>query len=714
MDNKVFGRIGFHFSLPVRAKLMTAMLVLALVPLIIVGALVINRLERVLQQQMAADSEALTRERAGQLSQEISRLQNISYSMAAAQTTRFLGADNRQREEYVNNLLDSTPGLSRLALIDQEGAVMARAPRHDVGPVMVPETARTGWFTAQVSVETGSEPQYQIFAPVVFQNQVRTVVFLSANLRALVTQAQLPRANDGAYLTVTDKDGTVLYSTMPGYEDVLRGVNLSSDPQVNAAMQGQTTSGWSHLPSGEVFLAAAPAKVGDMNWIVTYAVPSSKALGTVSALRGTLTNDLALVTGVLVLIVLAFGLLLSNQLVSPILKVVRVMGRVREGDLEARVPAMGNDELGTLGNDLNDTLDSIVSLVQTRQERDQLQRSITRLLDEVAAVGSGDLTVQAQVTADQTGAIADAFNYMIEELRGLVQRTQETAGQVSGASSQVTVLSERMVASAEEQARRLGEARASVTTMTGLMNDVRTTVGESVAAADEARSAVEAGQEAVNETMDAMGRLRNEARETAKKIKRLGESSQEIGEIVRLINEIADQTHLLALNASIQAAMAGAHGRGFAVVAEEVRSLAERSGEATEKIDELINAIQADTNAAMVAMERSTQEVVTGSRLADKAGKALTAIGDVTERIVGLSAQIETVVESQFQSARTLETTVGEVASATIQATDEVRSVAQGMQQLSEMAGSLRDSVSVFRVDDTPEVSDEAASPVAA
>ena len=183
------------------------------------------------------------------------------------------------------------------------------------------------------------------------------------------------------------------------------------------------------------------------------------------------------------------------------------------------------------------------------------------------------------------------------------------------------------------------------------------------------------------------------------KIKRLGESSQEIGEIVRLINEIADQTHLLALNASIQAAMAGEHGRGFAVVAEEVRALAERSATATSKIEELIRVIQADTNAAMVAMERSTQEVVAGSRLADKAGNALTAIDEVTERIVHLSGQIEDLVSRQVATAETLEATVAEVAGATNQATEDVREVADGMQELVQLSASLRESVSVFRVE---------------
>lgn len=710
MAQQAMGRQGTQArTIPVRIKLTLAMLVLALGPLLVVGALVTNRVEEVVVRQLAADSQAAARERAQQLEQEMARVQSLGYSIGAAQTTRFIGAPRRQREEYLQGILASTPGLKRLAIIQLDGTLMAVFPSEEERPQALPDAARSGQVSSAVTSDIDGRPVYKIHVPIMTQGQVRMVLAATMDFQSLVGSAQLPRATDGASLTIVDREGQVIYSTLTNYGELFKGADMRADGMVGEALRGQPAAGWSTGPYGDAYIAATP--VTGSNWVVMYAVPSRAALSTLAALRADLVRDLILLTGLLTVIVLGLALLLGRSLVSPILRVCGVMSRVRSGDLQARVPAMSNDELGTLGHDLNATLDSVVALVQTREERDQLQRGITRLLDEVSMVASGDLTTQAQVTADQTGAIADAFNYMIDELRSLVERMQTTADQVTTAATTVTGLTDELVVSADEQTRRLDEARGSVTTMTSLMTEVRTTVGESVAAIGAARTAVGSGQQAVGETLEAMTRLRSETQETAKKIKRLGESSQEIGEVVRLINEIADQTHLLALNASIHAAMAGEHGRGFAVVAEEVRQLAERSAGATAKIEDLIRAIQIDTSAAMVAMERSTKEVVTSSRLADQTGHALTSIDEVTDKIASLSAQIETLVEHQFQSAWALEGTVREVVGTTAEATQAVRSVAEGMQELNELAETLREVVSVFRVerDEADEVVETAA-----
>jgi methyl-accepting chemotaxis protein len=685
-------------GLSLRAKMTIAMLVLALAPLGVVAALVFNRVDQVVLRQVAVDSEAAARERARQIGEEVERVNQSSYLLAAAQLTRLRGAEMGQREDFLLSAQSNSGAINRIMLIDPASStILVSAPRVNSGTrADLPETAKNGQFTTGLGWSDTKQAQYRVFTPVMAQGRVQFVLELDADFRSLVGPSALPRADDGAFLTIVDKDGKALFGSQQGWEEIYK--EAVKGPQLEAALRGQATSGWSKGgPLGDVYLAASP--IAGPNWVALYAIPSAKALNAAAELRSTLVRDLLMVVGLLALVALAASVALSRQFVSPILHLAGVMERVRAGRLDARATVRSNDELGALSRDVNQTLDSLVSLVQTREERDELQSSIRHLLDEVSEVAAGDLTVEAEVSAGPTGAIADSFNYMIEELRGLVQRTQSTADQVSTEAGQVTTLTERLVTSATDQRRRLDEARAAVTEMTGLMAEVRTTVGDSVAATGEAREAVEAGQQAVGETMSAIGRLRGEARETAMKIKRLGESSQEIGEIVRLINEIADQTHLLALNASIQAAMAGEHGRGFAVVAEEVRALAERSAAATSKIEELIRVIQADTNAAMVAMERSTQEVVAGSRLADKAGNALTAIGDVTERIVALSGQIEDLVSRQVTTAEALEATVAEVAGATNQATDDVREVADGMQELVHLSASLRESVSVFRVE---------------
>lgn len=713
-------------GLSLRTKITIAMLALALAPLGIVGGLVFNRTDQVVLKQVSADSETTVHERARQAGDEIARLRQTSLSLAAAQAIRFRGADMTQRE----NALLSAQGtvsnsVNHIILLDPSGTILVSAPRLSLlYRLDLPETTRNGEPSARVGLDENGRPQYQAFAPIMTQGTLRMALVVQAEFRGLLGSSEAPRAADGAALTLVDRAGKVVYSTQNGWESAFKEAVISA-PQVEAALGGRTTSDWSKGTAlGDVFLAAAPVPnpipTAPPDWVVVYTIPSAAVLNAAADLRAGLVRDLLLVTAILALVVLAASVLFSRQLVAPVLAICRVMGRVRDGDFGARAAARGNDELTTLGRDLNQTLDSLVALIQTREERDELQRGIRQLLDEVSEVASGDLTVQADVTAGPTGAIADSFNYMIEELRGLVQRTQATADQVSTEATGVTSLTDRLVTSATEQRRRLEEARSSVSEMTGLMAAVRTTVEDSVTATTEAREAVVAGQQAVGETMSAIGRLRGETRETAMKIKRLGESSQEIGEIIRLINEIADQTHLLALNASIQAAMAGEHGRGFAVVAEEVRALAERSAAATSKIEELIRVIQADSNAAMVAMERSTQEVVAGSRLADRAGGALTAIGEVTERIVELSGQIEGLVGRQVAAAQALEVTVLEVADSTGQATSHAREVAEGMQALTRLSASLRESVSVFRVETEAEApatdgeSDETATPVAA
>ena len=231
--------------------------------------------------------------------------------------------------------------------------------------------------------------------------------------------------------------------------------------------------------------------------------PSAKALNAAAELRSTLVRDLMLVVGLLALVALAASVALSRQFVSPILHLVGVMER---GYRRRRATVQSNDELGALPGRREPDARLAAGLASSRRrERDELQSSIRHLLDEVSEVAAGDLTVEAQVSAGLTGAIADSFNYMIEELRGLVQRTQSTVDQVSTEAGQVTTLTERLVTSATDQRRRLEEARASVTEMTGLMAEVRTTVGDSVAATGEAREAAEAGQQAVGETMSAIG-----------------------------------------------------------------------------------------------------------------------------------------------------------------------------------------------------------------
>ncbi len=275
-----------------------------------------------------------------------------------------------------------------------------------------------------------------------------------------------------------------------------------------------------------------------------------------------------------------------------------------------------------------------------------------RLLDELSSLADGDLTVQATVTEDITGAIADSINYAIEALRELVTTINDSAIQLDGAAKQTQAAAAHMAKASGAQSRQITAASESMADMAASIEEVS---GNSERCADVARHSVDIahkGGDAVRRTIDGMNAIRETIQETSKRIKRLGESSQEIGNIVELINDIAEQTNILALNASIQASMAGEAGRGFAVVADEVQRLAERAANATKQIEVLVRTIQTDTNEAVVSMERSTTDVVGGALLAENAGAALEEIEQVSNQIASLVQNISASARAAGGSLR--------------------------------------------------------------
>lgn len=402
--------------------------------------------------------------------------------------------------------------------------------------------------------------------------------------------------------------------------------------------------------------------------------------------------------------VLTVNYFVQREVKSRLLGLVDVCRDYAGGDRSVRVMVNGDDEFAMLSMSLNTLLDSQgtsqggVTFSSNGNDAAALQAQIEKLLQEVSAVGDGDLRVQAEVTPDTLGVLADSFNYMIEELAKVVGRVQTTAVQVTNATRRIIDRSDELTQASETQVTQISQTTEAVEALAIFIQNVARNAQLSAEAAQEALHNASSGQRSVRQTIEGMVLIRENVQETSKKIKRLGERSNEIGEIVRIIEDIADQTNLLALNAAIQSAMAGEHGRGFAVVADEIRLLAERSTESTKRIDTLVKSIQGDTYEAVVAMEDSTQEVVKGSQLADEAGRSLNSIYTAVERQAQMIESIARAANEQTSVSEAVAVAMGQISDITRQTNIGTQEAAASVSYLAELTEQLRASVSTFRL----------------
>jgi len=358
--------------------------------------------------------------------------------------------------------------------------------------------------------------------------------------------------------------------------------------------------------------------------------------------------------------------------------------------------ALGMGALLLLGKVFLD--DARVRAFESERENKRNQEAILRLLNEMGNLADGDLTVQASVTEDVTGAIADSINFTIEELRTLVKGINSATDEVTRATQDAQAISDRLFEASQRQSREIQQASGSVLQMARSIDDVSQSAAQSAKVAQRSLAAAEQGAQSVQNQIAGMNDIRSQIQDTSKRIKRLGESSLEIGEIVELISDITEQTNVLALNAAIQAASAGEAGRGFTVVAEEVQRLAERSGEATKQIEAIVKTIQADTQDAVAAMEKSTVGVVEGAKLSDAAGQALEEIRRVSRELAELIDGISAQTQKQSTSVSDVTRGMQDILKITEETTEGTKQTNVSIGQLTRLAAELRSSVAGFKV----------------
>ncbi len=397
---------------------------------------------------------------------------------------------------------------------------------------------------------------------------------------------------------------------------------------------------------------------------------------------------------------------MSITLVSLIVLLVGVVGGLAYVAATGDTPILSNTPLmvSIAGMVLMGAIAAVLVGDTKRQLREQAaqnernQAAILQLLDELADLAEGDLTVRASVTENFTGAIADSINFAIDQMRGLVANINDLSVQVASAASDTQSTASDLVAASEHQAREITAASQAINEMAASIDQVSANASESASVAERAVAIAGNGSQVVHDTIHGMDSIRGQIQETSKRIKRLGESSQEIGDIVSLINDIADQTNILSLNAAIQASMAGDAGRGFAVVADEVQRLAERSSAATKQIAALVKTIQTDTNEAVTSMEQTTVEVVGGAKRAEDAGVALEEIESVSNNLAELIQNISNAARQQAASAGHVSNRMSVIQEITANTATSSERTAQSIGNLSSMANAMKESVEGFKL----------------
>jgi methyl-accepting chemotaxis protein len=434
--------------------------------------------------------------------------------------------------------------------------------------------------------------------------------------------------------------------------------------------------------------------------VVDTAVSTGKTVSTVGPSQTQpvlIATIVALVSSVL--IVFTIGWLINLTITQPLRRLALLTRRIGKGDTSARAKIASHDEIALVATSMNNMLDNIVRLIQDAQaQRDNLQRQVEKLVSEVSGVGEGDLRVQAEVTADALGVLADSFNYMVEELGSLVVRVKMVAQEVENSTTMTFERMSQLVETADAQIKQIAEAAIEVERMANSSRQVAERAQVLYGVAREARQTAETGRGAVQQTVEGMGRIHEYVQDTSSKVQTLGDRSREINNIVEVIANIAHQTNRLALDAAIQAAMAGENGKGFGAVAADIRRLAERAKDQASSIARIVRGVREDIGAVAVSMRDTERETSAGAELAQEAGSSLESIFGVVERQANEIAAINQMAAQQLQSSSAVVQIMQAISDSTQQSSGSTRDAAQNMERLARLAEQLLASVEAFKL----------------
>jgi twitching motility protein PilJ len=441
-------------------------------------------------------------------------------------------------------------------------------------------------------------------------------------------------------------------------------------------------------------------------FVVLYLAYSAGAhangLGIVDALTGSAPgkSPLLIFIGLFVCVAMSLIMLiaLGNKVSKPVGELVVYSHKFAAGEYSSRPEIDSNDDFELIAENFTRSSERINRAIHNQEAQENLQKSVTEFLTVVSQIARGDLTLRGKVTSDGLGNVVDSVNYMLDNFNKVLERVRKAAIDVSSSANDILLSSEEMASGAVQQDQEITNTSSAVEELTVSMKQVSNNAEASAEAARRALDAAEQGNRAVRDTLEGMQRIRSSVQATAKKIKSLGDRSLEISEIINVINDITEQTNLLALNAAIEAARAGEAGRGFAVVADEVRKLAEHSRTATKDIAALIKAIQAETNEAVVVMEEGTKEVEVGARLADQAGKALEAISSVVRQSAELVQEISLASKQQVRGTEGVANAMQIISNITRQTSQGARQTARTVENMVKLSEQLNEALSQFRI----------------